>query len=54
MIPMHWLLTLETGHSVRFFTVLLANQIMICSTSGAHEPLVLSCLLNPNALAADF
>ena len=40
--------------SVILFTVLFANQIMICSTSAAHVPLVLSCLLNPSALAADF
>ena len=40
--------------SVIFFTVLFANQIMICSTSAAHVPLVLSCLLNPSALAANF
>ena len=40
--------------SVVLFTVLFANQIMICSTSAAHVPLVLSCLLNPSALAADF
>ena len=38
--------------SVILFTVLFANQIMICSTSVAHVPLVLSCLLNPSALAA--
>ena len=40
--------------SVILFTVLFANQIMICSTSAAHVPLVLSCLLNPSTLAADF
>ena len=27
---------------------------MICSTLAAHVSLVLSCLLNPRALAADF
>ena len=40
--------------SVILFTVLFANQIMICSTSVAHVPLVLSCLLNPSAFTADF
>ena len=40
--------------SVIFFTVLFANQIMICSTSAAHVQLVLSCLLNPSAMVADF
>ena len=39
--------------SVILFTVLFANQIMICSTSAAHVPLVLSCLFNPSTLAAD-
>ena len=38
--------------SVILFTVLFANQIMICSMSAANVPLVLSCLLNPSALAA--
>ena len=37
--------------SVILFTVLFANQIMICSTSAAHVSLVLLCLLNPSALA---
>ena len=40
--------------SVIFSTLLFANQIMICSTSAAHVPLVLSCLLNLSALASDF
>ena len=40
--------------SVILFTVLFANQIMICSRSTTHVSLVLSCLLNPSALAADF
>ena len=40
--------------SVILFNVLLAKQIMICSTSAAHVPLVLSCLRNPIALAAYF
>ena len=40
--------------SVILFTVLFANQIMICSMSTAHVSLVLSCLLNPSILAADF
>ena len=40
--------------SVVLFTVLFANQIMICSMSVAHVPLVLSCLLNPSILGADF
>ena len=40
--------------SVILFTVLFANQIMICSRSAAHVSLVLSCLLNPSALAGDF
>ena len=40
--------------SVILFTVLFANQIMICSRSAAHVLLVLSCLLNPSALASDF
>ena len=40
--------------SVILFTVLSANQIMICSTSAAHVPLVLSCLLNLGALDAKF
>ena len=40
--------------SVVLFTVLFANQIIICSRSAAHVSLVLSCLLNPIALAADF
>ena len=39
---------------VILFTVLFANQIIICSRSAAHVSLVLSCLLNPSALAADF
>ena len=39
---------------VMFSTVLFANQIMICSLSTAHEPLVLYCLLNPSVLAVDF
>ena len=39
---------------VNLFTVFFANQIMICSTSVAHMPLVLSCLLNPSGLTADF
>ena len=51
MIPILW-----TGHYSSYFVycVVYANQIMIFSTSAAHVPLVLSCLLNPNALAADF
>ena len=40
--------------SVILFTVLFANQIMICSTSAGHVSLVLSCLLNPSALAVGF
>ena len=40
--------------SIILFTVLFANQIMICSTSAANVPLVLSCLLYPSVLAADF
>ena len=40
--------------SVILFTVLFANQILIFSTSAAHVPLVLSCLLNPSSLAAVF
>ena len=41
--------------SVILFTMLFANQIMICSISSAAQlPLVFSCLLNPSALAADF
>ena len=36
------------------FIVSFANQILICSTSVAHMPLVLSCLLNPSAFAVDF
>ena len=40
--------------SVISFTVLFANQIMICFTPAANVLLVLSCLLNPSALAADF
>ena len=40
--------------SVILFTVLFANQIMICSRSAAHVLLMLSCLLNPSVLAADF
>ena len=54
MIPIHWLLTLNRSLFQFFFTVLFANQIMICSTSAAHVPLVLSCLLNPSALTANF
>ena len=38
--------------SVILFTVLFANQIMICSRSATHLLLVLSCLFNPNTLAA--
>ena len=30
------------------FTMLFANQTMICSTSTAHGLLVFSCLLNPS------
>ena len=33
--------------------MLFANQIMICSTSATHVPLMLSWLLNTSALAAD-
>ena len=40
--------------SVILFTLLFANQIMICSMSAAYAPLVLSCLLNPSVLPADF
>ena len=40
--------------SIILFTVLFVNQIMICSTSVARVPLVLSRLLKPDALAADF
>ena len=40
--------------AVVLFTVLFASQIMICSTSAAHVPLVLSRLLNPSTLAANF
>ena len=40
--------------SVILFTVLFANQIMICSRSAVHVLFVLFCLLNPSALAADF
>ena len=40
--------------SVILFTVLFANQIMICARSAVHVSLVLSCLLNSSALAADF
>ena len=40
--------------SVILFIVLFADQIMICSTSAAHMPLMLFCLLNPSALAANF
>ena len=40
--------------SVILFNVLLAKQIMICFTSAAHVPLMLSCLRNPIALAAYF
>ena len=40
--------------SVILFTVLFANQIMIWFTSAEHVPLVLSCLLNPSALATVF
>ena len=40
--------------SVILFTVLLSNQIIICTTSAAHMPLLLSCLLNPSPLATDF
>ena len=40
--------------SVIVFTVLFTNQIMIHSTSAGHVSLVLSCLLNPSALAANF
>ena len=40
--------------SVILFIVLLANQIMICSTLAAHVPLALSCLLNSSTLVADF
>ena len=36
---------------VILFTLLFANQITIFSMSAAHVPLVLSCLLNPKALA---
>ena len=39
--------------SVILLTMFFANQIMICFTSAAHVLLVLSCLLNPRALAAD-
>ena len=39
--------------AVILFTVLFANQIMICFMSAAHVPLVLSCLLNPSVLAFD-
>ena len=40
--------------SVILFAVLFANQIMICSRSVEHALLVLSCLLNPSPLAANF
>ena len=40
--------------SVILFTVLFANQIMICSMSTAHVVLVLSCLLNPSAMTVEF
>ena len=33
---------------ILLFTVLFANQIMICSTSTAHVLLVFPCLLNPS------
>ena len=38
--------------SVTSFTELFANQIMICFTSVAHVPWMLSCLHNPSARAA--
>ena len=40
--------------SVNLFTKLFVNEIMICSRSAAHVLLVLSCVLNPSALAGDF
>ena len=47
--------SLWTGHYFNcFFTVLFANQIMICSTLTGHVPLVLSCLFNSSGLATDF
>ena len=39
--------------SVILFTVLFADQIMICFTSAAHVLLVLSRLLNSSALATN-
>ena len=38
--------------SVTSFTELFANQIIICFTSAAHMPWMLSCLRNPSARAA--
>ena len=41
--------------SLILFIVLFADQIIICSTSAAQVPLVLTYLLDPSALAvADF
>ena len=55
MILMHRLLTLNRSLFQLFCLMcFLPNQIMICSTSAAHVLLVLFCLLNPSALAADF
>ena len=39
--------------SVILFTVLFANQVMICLRSAMHVSLVLPCLLNPSTLVAD-
>lgn len=53
MIPMQWLLNFEQViASVILFTALFANEIMICSTSAARVPLVLSCFNKNSAWAA--
>ena len=56
VVSFAWSRCLWTGHYSRYFVycVVYANQIMIFSTSAAHVSLVSSCLLNPNALEADF
>ena len=56
IILMHWLLTLNSSLFQLFCLVCCccANHIMTCSTTATHVPFVVSCLFNPNVLAAIF
>ena len=56
VISFAWSRWLWTGHCFGFcvYCVVYANQITFFSPSAAYVLLVLSCLLNPSKLTADF